>query len=156
MGRRRRINARPPEQATLKRIGALWWLYAGVLVAVGLGRMTERIARESGGFESRYGPPIGATILAISVCCAARRKPAGRARMWGVVLLATYTCTVGLLALEFLLLRNGAPMRIHALTLGGAALLVPAQFVLDRFVFRSPEVWRRATVDLDGSGSGGA
>jgi len=122
----------------------LWCAYAVVAVALGMGRTIEKVLDDSGGIQSRYGPAAGAIVVGIGVIGYALRAPIGWAWVWRIVFVLAILGCVGLLALDLnILLTSDAPLRIHAMILGGAALLVPAQIGLFRYAFQSPETWRR-------------
>jgi len=123
---------------------AFWCAYALVALALGVGRTIEKIIDDSGGLLSRYGPALGATLVAVGVLGYAFRAPIGRAWIWKMVFVLAILGCLGLVALELITLLTGdAPLRIHAMIVGGAALLVPAQIALHRYAFRRPLIWRR-------------
>jgi len=122
----------------------VWCAYAAAVVALGMGRTIEKVLDDSGGIQSRYGPAAGAIVVGIGVIGYAIRVPIGWAWIWRVIFVLAILGCVGLLALGVhILLTSDAPLRIHAMILGGAVLLVPAQIGLLRYAFQSPETWRR-------------
>ncbi len=122
----------------------MWCVYAVVAVALGMGRTIEKVLDDSGGIPSRFGPAAGAIVVGVGVIGYATRAPIGWAWVWKFVFALAILGCVGLIALEVVtLLTSDAPLRIHAMILAGAALLVPAQIGLFRYAFRSPETWRR-------------
>ena len=48
-------------------VRVMWYAYAGLMLIAGYGRLIERIAIDSGGFWSRFGPPLMATVVALAV-----------------------------------------------------------------------------------------
>jgi len=130
------------------RIG--WWLYSVALIAIGCGRMVERMMHDAGGPPSRFGPVLGALVLAVGVVGYAHRRPLGARWIWSGVLALSCLATAGLLWLEYMEFQTGAPYRVHALLVGAAAFLIPAQIALHQYVFRRPEIWRRRPQPPDG------
>jgi hypothetical protein len=121
----------------------LWSLYTLGVLAPGFGRTVERIMRDSGGLPSRYGPMLGAVVVAVGVVGYLSSRPVGRAWVWKGVFALSAVGAAGLLGLEVILLQSyDAPWRIHAMTLAGAVLLAPAVNALYRYAFRSPAIWR--------------
>ncbi len=121
------------------RFRVLWGIYILVILALGLGRTIEKVVRDSGGLPSRYGPALGATVIAIGVAGYALSKPVGRRWLWRVVLVLAFLGMLALFALEcIVLLTDDAPWRIHAMIIAGSVLLIPAQIALYRYVMRWP------------------
>ncbi len=130
---------------------AFWSLYLLSVLGLGFGRTAEKVVHDSGGLLSRYGPLLGAIVIAVGVVAYLSSRPVGRAWVWKGVFILTVVGVAGLLALEAILLRLYAPSaRIHAMTLAAAVLLAPAIAALHRYAFRSPAIWRPspATVGL--------
>lgn len=122
----------------------LWSFYLLAILTLGVGRTIEKMARDSGGFGSRYGPAIGAIAFAIGVAGHVWGRRIGHQLIWRAVFALSLLASPGLLFLEVtLLMGDGAPIRIHAIILTGVLLLVPGQVALYRYGFRRPDVWRR-------------
>jgi len=122
----------------------LWWAYVLCVLTLGIGRTTEKIMRDSGGFQSRYGPAIGAIVVAVGVIGYLIHKPIISKWIWRIVLVLTVLAMFGLIALEIITATAAhAPLRIHALIIAGVVLLIPAQAALYRYAIRSPELWER-------------
>ncbi|AMY12329.1 hypothetical protein LuPra_05602 [Luteitalea pratensis] len=134
---------------------AFWSLYILSVLALGFGRTAEKVVKDSGGLLSRYGPLLGAIVIAVGVVGYLSSRPIGRAWVWKGVFVLTIVGVAGLLALEAVLLRLHAPTaRIHAMTLAAAMLLAAAIPALHRDAFRSPATWRPSppTVGLSKEG----
>ena len=134
---------------------AFWSLYILSVLALGFGRTAEKVVKDSGGLLSRYGPLLGAIVIAVGVVGYLSSRPIGRAWVWKGVFVLTIVGVAGLLALEAVLLRLHAPSaRIHAMTLAAAMLLAAAIPALHRYAFRSPATWRPSppTVGLSKEG----
>jgi|GEM_PF-6056041 len=122
-----------------------WALYLVAVFTIGFGRTIEKIVRDSGGFWSRYGPALGAFVAALGVAGWLIGKPIGWRVLWAAIFGLSVLAAVGMLALEELLVTGwDAPLRIHGLVLAGVLLLVPTQWALWRYSFRSPQVWAHA------------
>ena len=121
-----------------------WSLYVGVLLALGLGRMAEKIITETGGFGSRYGPAILAVTLAIGVLGQVAQKPIARRWIWVTIfwLLAIVSGGLSILAVSQLLERS---YRMAGLILGILLMLSPGLWHLFRYAHRSPSLWRTAS-----------
>jgi len=115
-----------------------WWLYMALLVAMGYGRMLEK---DSGGFWSQYGPPLGATIVCIGIVAWLRNRALLSVWVWRFVLLC-----VGLLQLTgigfavYLVADALYAPATKLLTI--SALLAPAWFALYRYSYCSSNVWK--------------
>jgi hypothetical protein len=100
--------------------------------------MIEKVAADSGGVTSRYGPLLGGAIIAagaLAHCLAPDRLDR---RAWWGLLVVTALAAIGLLALEATLLTAAsAPLRVHALVLGGVLLSAPALVAFGRRAFAS-------------------
>lgn len=115
---------------------AIWIAYALLLVGIGLGRMIEKIAADSGGVTSRYGPLLGSAIIGAGALAHSLAPDRLDRRAWRALLVVTALAAVGLLALEATLLAVArAPLRVHALVLGGALLSAPALVAFGRRAF---------------------
>jgi len=117
-----------------------WWTYIVILCALGYGRMMERLAKESGGFWSQFGPPLGVTIISIGIVRWQRRRPLVSVWFWRV--LAFFIGVVLLLGIVF-----STYLIAIAVYLPGALLfatcmaLSPALYALIHYSYRSPSLW---------------
>lgn len=130
---------------------AFWSLYLLSVLGLGFARTAEKVVQDSGGLLSRYGPMLGAIVIAVGVVAYLSSRPVGRAWVWKTICMLTVVGVAALLALELILLRlHTAPARLHAMTLAAAVLLAPAIAALHRYAFRSQDIWRpsSATVGL--------
>ena len=119
-----------------------WWLYVAVVCAVGYGRMIERLAKDSGGFWSQFGPPIGATALAIGIFCWLGNQRLVNVWLWRGV----HACVVlaQVLAVVFAAYLAGiGVIAAAALMALLAILLIPAYIAMYRYAYRSPGLWNR-------------
>jgi len=111
-----------------------------ILCALGYGRMMERLAKESGGFWSQFGPPLGVTIISIGIVRWQRRRPLVSVWFWRV--LAFFIGVVLLLGIVF-----STYLIAIAVYLPGALLfatcmaLYPALHALIHYSYRSPSLW---------------
>jgi len=107
---------------------AAWALYFVVVLALGFGRTAEKIARDSGGLLSRYGPAVGAVALVAIVIAARSGRAVGPRPLWYPTFALLLLGSVGLAVLEaVIVVRAPAPWPIHAMIIGAILLLVPAQ-----------------------------
>lgn len=123
----------------------LWWAYILCILTLGIGRTTEKILRDSGGLQSRYAPALGAVVVATGILGYMTKKPIISLWIWRIVLVLVVLAMFGLIALEIITATVApAPWHIHALIVSGIVLLIPAQAMLYRYTFRSPEIWKPA------------
>ena len=155
---RNRVNfSREPDRYHPKMTIArwLWLLYIMAILAVGVGRSIEKVITNTGGLTSRYGPGFAAIIIAIGIIGLAWQLRIGRAWMWASVCVLGCGASLGLLVLEvIIILGSGAPLRIHAMIIGGVALSVPGLAGLFTYAFMSRRMWRNQPDD-DASGFAG-
>ncbi|NNF27962.1 MAG: hypothetical protein HKN73_12125 [Gemmatimonadetes bacterium] len=118
----------------------VWTLYIGALVVLGTGRMVQKIVTDTGGFGSRYGPVILAVILGLAVFGNVLEKPLARRWVWMAVFWLLAVGTAGLSLLAVSVLMEGS-FRPAGMILGLLVILVPGQWQLFRYVYRSPSVW---------------
>lgn len=118
----------------------LWWGYVAVLITAGAARMIERIQIGAGGFVSRFGPLVGAIIVASAIVLWRRRRAAIGVWLWravyGVVVLAALT---GLAYSAFLFAAS-----VHGpatIVLLAALLLMPGLWALHHYSYRASAVW---------------
>ncbi len=117
-----------------------WWLYIAVICAVGYGRMFERLVRDSGGFSSQFGPPIGAMILAVGLVCWLKNKAFLNVWVWRAV----HVCVILVQVLAVVFAAYLAGIGVYApaaLILSISVLLIPAYIALSRYSYRSSELW---------------
>lgn len=113
-----------------------WVIYCGVLALVGYGQMARKIAADSGGLISQFGPPLLVTILVVGLVADLMQRPVLQRWFWQglVVLLAASTLGVVLLALYYLVF-GGMAQRWQGITVIGALLLLPGLIKLKRYAF---------------------
>ena len=113
-----------------------WVIYCGVLALVGYGQMARKIAADSGGLISQFGPALLVTILVVGLVADLMQRPALQRWFWQglVVLLAASTLGVVLLALYYLVF-GGMAQRWQGITVIGALLLLPGLIKLKRYAF---------------------
>ena len=113
-----------------------WMIYFGVLALVGYGQMARKIAADSGGLISQFGPPLLVTILIVGLVADLMQRPVLHRWFWQglVVLLAASTLGVVLLALYYLVF-GGMALRWQGITVTGALLLLPGLIKLKRYAF---------------------
>jgi len=111
-------------------------IYCGVLALVGYGQMARKIAADSGGLISQFGPPLLVTILVVGLVADLMQRPVLQRWFWQglVVLLAASTLWVVLLALYYLVF-GGMAQRWQGVTVIGALLLLPVLIKLKRYAF---------------------
>lgn len=113
-----------------------WVIYCGVLALVAYGQMARKIAADSGGVISQFGPPLMVTILVVGLVADLMQRPLLQRWFWQglVVLLAASTLGVVLLALYYLVF-EGMAQRWQGITVIGALLLLPGLIKLKRYAF---------------------
>ena len=111
-------------------------IYFGVLALVGYGQMARKIAADSGGVISQFGPPLLVTILVVGLVADLMERAVLRRWFWQglVVLLAASTLGVLLLALYYLVFL-GMAQRWQGISVIGTLLLLPGLIKLKRYAF---------------------
>ena len=123
-----------------KKIQWYWWLYIAVLCAIGLGRMFERLVKDSGGLSSQFGPPIGVMILGLGMICWLKNTSFLNVWVWRGV----HVCVilVQLLAVVFAAYLAGTGAYAPAaLVLSFSVFLMPATNALYQYSYRSSNLW---------------
>ena len=120
----------------MPRAMAAWVIYCVVLALVGYGQMARKIAADSGGLISQFGPPLLVTILIVGLVADLMQRPVLQRWFWQglVVLLAASTLGVVLLALYYSVF-GGMAQRWQGITVTGALLLLPGLIKLKRYAF---------------------
>ena len=125
----------------MKVAGTAWWsIYVLLLVGLGAARLVERVARDSGGFASRFGPLIAVIVVSIGIIAWLQGRRLMYRWFWcamfGLIVIVQLS---SLLYGSFLLLSaNTGPAGI----VGGVALvLVPAAYALFQYGYRSTGIW---------------
>jgi len=127
------------------RARLLWTIYCVAVLGIGIGRTVEKMMRDSGGIQGRYGPAAGAIVVVVLTLVARRSRAVGPRAVWGAAFALLVLGGLGLLALTVITLMSGsAPPRVHALLLGGALLCVPAQVAVYRYSLGRSHAWRGA------------
>lgn len=123
-----------------------WLLYMGLLLVLGLGRMVQKLITESGGFGSRYGPVLAAVLIIIGVFGAVFQRPIARQWFWKGVFWLLGIVSVGLFAMVvYLLFAVGSgSFNVAGLLVGILVVLMPAQWQLFVYTYRSSSLWNRA------------
>ena len=120
----------------MPRAMAAWVIHCGVLILVGYGQAARKIAADSGGLISQFGPPKLVTILVVGLVADLMQRPVLHRWSWQglVVLLAASILGVVLRALYYLVF-GGMAQRWQAITVTGALLLLPGLINLKRHAF---------------------
>lgn len=118
-----------------------WTIYACCLVAIGIGRLMQKISLDGGGFASRYLPLLVAILLAVGVIGQVYQKRIGRAGFWQIVLwLSVVASTLAIALCLYLTLMAGS-----LITAAGLVILVivvlPAQVQIWHYSYRSASIW---------------
>ena len=117
-----------------------WWLYIAVICAVGYGRMFERLAKDTGGFSSQFGPPIGAMILGLGLICWLKNTSFLNVWVWRGV----HICLIVVQSLAVVFAAYLARTGVYAPAaqiLSFSVLLIPASIALHQYSYRSSELW---------------
>ena len=124
----------------------VWSIYIGLLLVLSLGRMAQKIVTETGGFGSRYGPVIVATIIAVGVFGAVFQRPIARKWFWKAVFWLLAITGVGLFTLSvYVLFSTGSgSYSVAGLIVGILLVLIPGQWQLFGYAYRSPSLWNGA------------
>ena len=124
----------------------VWSIYIGLLLLLGFGRMVLKIVTETGGFGSRYGPALAATIIALGVFGAVFQRPIARNWVWKAIFWLVAITSVGMLALVMYLLFSvgSGSYKPAGLLLIILLVLLPAQWQLFGYAYRSSPLWDRA------------
>jgi len=98
--------------------------------------MARKIAADSGGLISQFGPPLLVTILVVGLVADLMQRPVLQRWFWQglLVLLAASNLGVVLLAL-YHLVRGGVAQRWQGIIVIGALLLLPGLIKLKRYAF---------------------
>ena len=133
----------PPTESQSTTARGLWWVYSAIVLAVGFGRTGQKILTDTGGPPSRYGPALGASVVASAVLISLSGRALGPRWAWIVVFALLVHGSLGLMFLEAVILFGGsAPAPIHALVVGGVVLALPAQVRLWRHAIGGRNAWR--------------
>lgn len=118
----------------------LWWAYVPVLLILGFGRMIERIAKDSGGFWSQFGPSIGATLVCVGIVFWLNNTAVLNVWFW-----RTFHAIIGLIIIASLafsiylaIISAYAPAGIVLMI---TTVLTPGFFGLFYYSYRSPNLW---------------
>lgn len=121
----------------------IWWLYMALLVAAGYGRMIERVAKDSGGFWSQCGPPIGATIVCIAIFAWLKNKAVAHVWLWRALQFCIGLAqSAAIVFAAYLAANSNYTPAIQLLAI--SLMLVPALYVLQICSYRSPDIWSRS------------
>jgi glucose-6-phosphate-specific signal transduction histidine kinase len=98
--------------------------------------MARKIAADSGGLISQFGPPLLVTILVVGLVADLMQRPVLQRWFWQglLVLLAASNLGVVLLALYHLVC-GGVAQRWQGIIVIGALLLLPGLIKLKRYAF---------------------
>ena len=117
-----------------------WWVYVAIVCAFGYGRMIERLARESGGFWSQFGPPIGATLVCIGIFCWLTSTALLNVCLWRAV----HACLgiAQVIGLVFSVYLAALSVYVSAGVVFLATLIfLPAFYALFQYSYRSQSLW---------------
>jgi peptidoglycan/LPS O-acetylase OafA/YrhL len=119
-----------------------WLLYLILVLGVGYGHLIRKLVNDSGGFSSRYTPPLVATLIVLAVLARARGVALWRPWPWKALCLVL--ALVSSLALAFAAsLAMSSVHRPALLLLALVGLLLPAVQQTYLYAFRSPRIWER-------------
>ena len=110
---------------------------------MGYGRMIERIAKESGGFWSQFGAPIGAILVGVGIFCWLRRTAALHVWFWRTAHAIIGLTLVVSLAISLYLAFGSAFIsagKVFMVTF----ILVPGFYALFQYSYRSSDVWSKS------------
>ena len=122
----------------------LWFIYAGLLLVLGFGRMVQKIVTETGGFGSRYGPVLVAMVIALGVIGYVFHRPIAWNWVWKGVfwLVAIAIVGMGVVAVYLLFSVGSGSYNVVGLLVGLLVILLPGQRQLFGYAYRSPSLWR--------------
>ena len=125
----------------------LWSIYAGLLLILGFGRMMQKIMTETGGFGSRYGPVLIATIIALGVIGYVFQQRIAWNWAWKGVfwLLALASVGMGVVAVYLLFSVGPGSYGVVGLLVGLLVILLPGQRQLFGYAYRSSSLWSMAS-----------
>ena len=125
---------------TRENIG--WYIYVTTTVLLGYGQLIRKLASDTGGTASRFGPALAATILAVGIIAALMQKPLVAQWFWKLTFaLVALASSLALLFGLYLLVFRGLHSWPVLLLLGAAIYLVPAEVLLHRYAFNNEQLW---------------
>lgn len=133
----------------MTRSRLLWFIYVIAIAALGIGHAIEKIASDAGGPSSRYGPLIGALLIAIGIVGLARGVRIGRRWMWVLVTVLAGLATCGLVLLEVMTLKNGAPILVHLQIVLAIVLTAIGAIGMHRYALGPPSPWHHGADNSD-------
>ena len=132
--------------ATQEHIG--WYIYAATTLLLGYGQLIRKLASDTGGTASRFGPALAATILAIGIIAALMQKPLVAQWFWKLTFAVfALASSLALLFGLYLLIFHGLHSWSVLLLLGAAIYLIPAEVLLHRYAFNSEQLWQPKSAD---------
>ena len=117
-----------------------WWLYSAAICAAGFARLLERLAKESGGFWSQFGPLFGTVVVAAGILGWLHKRRILNVWFWRFV----HLCLVVALLLAVIYAAYIGVFGLYlpaALVFFLALLPVPASIALFRYAYRSRDLW---------------
>lgn len=126
----------------ITRATAGWWLYIAITLTLGYGQMIRKLATDTGGIASRFGPAIAATLLAVGIVAMLLEKPIFKRWFWkGVFGVLVITSVTALSLALYLFTLQGWVSRPALLLLIGVIYLIPGESQLYRYAFGHWVVW---------------
>lgn len=119
-----------------------WWVYVVVLIVAAGARLIERIQVGSGGPMSRFGPLVGAIVLAVAVVAWRLRCAVVSVWLWRAV--SAVIAPAILIGLSFsAYLFATTVLGPASVVLVATLLLLPASWALHHYSYRAPAIWCR-------------
>jgi len=118
-----------------------WVAYTCFLVAIGIGRLVQKILLDGGGFASRYLPLLVAIVLAIGVMGQVYQKKIARAWFWQSVLWLSVAASTLTIALCLYLALMVGTITTAAVLLIFVIVILPAQMQIWHYSYRSAGIW---------------
>lgn len=120
-----------------------WCSYTATTLLLGYGQLIRKLASDTGGTASRFGPALAATILAVGIIAALLHKPLLAQWFWKLTFAVfALASSLALLFGLYLLVFHGLHSWPVLLLLSGAIYLLPAEVLLHRYAFNSEQLWQ--------------
>jgi hypothetical protein len=123
-----------------------WLSYSVLLLVLAYGDLCRKLLTDTGGIASRYLPALAITLVVAGITGYCRNKGLFSQHLWRTLfkLLMLASCIVMFMMGWWFLSGEQPFSKLLALTVT-LLLLSPAEHVLYRYSFESPQLWQKPT-----------
>jgi hypothetical protein len=121
-----------------------WLSYGGLLLLLGYGQMARLLLTDSGSLAARFLPPLAATVIVTGIVGYSTGRGLLIPHFWRTLfkLLMLASAVLMIMMGWWFFSNDGTLATLLCLTLA-LTLLSPAEHVLYRYSFESPQLWIR-------------